>query len=372
MPYRPKDIYRGRRKFRVPLNIFLFVLSFAVFGSIALFYGLRLFVVYVNSGVSLQLPWEREAQTEEEAVIATPEPTFEPVQVQVVWEDPDFSDVDLGGWEDLAPIKARYFPLAEVTNPSSLGAAVSAVQTGDYTTAIFEMKARSGQLAWPSSYPTALSYATAGTTDVTDAIAELHAAGKTVAAQISCFADELLAERNWTVTFMLNGRAYADGDGIYWLDPYNRTVRAYITGLVEELAAMGFDEIILADLYHPVQEGLSYSSSGTLQTPPNPVVAVCQMGRRIVETLQDTGVAVSARINGTSLRLGMGAQTGQDIGIFWRLFARLYCPSDYGIVESDMELAVESMNRGDANIRFVPICPFVPEDVESYVLVTSW
>ena len=196
MPYRPKDIYRGRRKFRVPLNIFLFVLVLLVFGGVTMFYVLQRYMVYDANGATLQLPGQRtEAPVPEEDPALAVQPTFEPVNVQIVWEDPDFADVDMGTWDDLKPVQALFIPAGTVTNGAELTTAVTNVTASDYTMAVLEMKSRSGQLVWPSTCETALDYGTSGTTDVSAAIQSLHAVGKIAAAQISCFCDSLLVLR---------------------------------------------------------------------------------------------------------------------------------------------------------------------------------
>ncbi len=369
MPYRPKDIYRGRRKFRVPLNILLFLLAFLTVGSVTLFYVLQRYMVYDANGATLQLPFGQEQSAEPEVPGApTPEPTFEPIQVQVVWEDPDFAEVDLGGWEELEPIQGWFVPLSTVISEEDLASAVATVRDGSYTTAIFEMKSRAGQLVWPSTNAVALQYTTSGATDVSWAIEELHGAGKTVAAQISCFCDTLLVQRDWSTALQRgNGGLYQDDGGYFWVDPYNHTVRAYITDLARELAELGFDEIILADLYHPVSDqGFTYSV--VMQTEADPVVAVCQMGRRVAEALAGTDTAVSARLDTTSLRQGMAAQTGQDVTVFWRLFARLYCPTSLDMIAADRDTATASMEQGDASVRFIPVVGYTPEGETSYVL----
>ena len=368
MPYRPKDIYRGHRKFRSPLSILLFVMAFLVVGAIGLFFFLQQYIVYDAAGVRLELPFGREEAPAEEQGQPAPTPTFEPLTVEVIWEDPDFEDVDMGGWEDLKPVQDRFVALSDVTNPQALAEAVASVTDGNfYSGAILQVKDPSGQLAWPSSCATAISYGTSGITDLSGTIATLHEAGKTVAAQISCFTDNLLCTRNPSVALQSGGYAYRDENGASWMDPYNRTVRAYVTDMARELAAMGFDEIILADFYHPISEaGFTYTV--TLRTPADPVVAVCQLGKRVAEALQDTGTAVSARLNATSLRAGQSAQTGQDLDIFWRLFARLYCPTSPDLLAGDLELATEVMNGGDANVRFVPIMGLMPEGHDSFVI----
>lgn len=369
MSYRPRDIYRGRRKFRVPLTIFLSVLVFILAAGIAMFYILQQYLVYDQSGVSLQLPFmEEQAAPEEEPEQAEATPAFEPIAVQVVYEDPDFSQVDLGGWEELSAARLRFISYEDATDSVKLAAAISGASGGDFTGVVLELKDRSGQLAWASACQTAMDYGTAGTMDYAETVAALHEQGLTAAAQICCCADELLATRNWTVTLQnADGSAYRDEEGVYWLDPYNRTVRTYLADLMAELSAMGFDEIILADLYHPVDEaGFQYST--TLQTEPNPVTAVCQTGRRLVESLDGTGTAVSALIDPSSLRNGEGDLTGQDLNIFWRLFARLYCPSSADSAASDLELAAETMTQGEASVRFVPVCTLIPDGFSSYCI----
>ena len=368
MPYRPKDIYRGRRKFRVPLNIFLFVLAALIFGGVAMFYILQQYMVYDADGATLQLPFgqEKEASVGDE-LLFTPEPTFEPLQVQVIWENPDFEDVDLGTWDDLSPMKGWFISANTLQNAGDLEEAITIVQAGGFDTAVLEMKSRSGQLVWQSASPTAVAYGTYGSTDVSAAIETLHGSGVRVAAQISCLADALMAQRNWTCALQTGGSVYRDGDGIYWLDPYNRTVRTYLIELASELATMGFDEIILADLYHPISDE-SFTYTVTLQAPADPIVAVCQAGRRVAEALEGSGVAVSARLNTASLREGLSARSGQDLDIFWRLFARLYCPTSADMLVSDAELAAADMNGGDENVRFVPVVGVAPEASESYLI----
>lgn len=393
MPYRPKDIYRGRRKYRVPLAIALFLLAFLLIGAVVLFYVLQQFLVYDQTGVSLVLPFMEGYGTEE--VAATPEPTFEPVEVTVVYEDPDFSQVDLGGWQELSPTRARFVAFSDAADEMRLNT-VLANLSDSYTGVVLELKGRSGQLAWASQSATAVGYGTAGTMDYTEIIESLHERGLTAAAQISCLADELMATRNWLIALQtLEGQPYQDDSGVWWLDPYNRTVRDYIEELMGELAEMGFDEIILADLYHPVLDSYwtddsqedteagedgsaaeTQASSGTgfrytvtIQTAPNPVNAICQMGRRLAENLGETGAAVSALVDYSSLVNGRGERTGQDIGIFWRLFARLYCRCESWDAAGVLEEASASLNAGSASVRFAPVCDYEsPEGFDSYVI----
>lgn len=370
MPYRPRDIYRGHRKFRVPTTIILSILCVLIVGGVVLFYGLQQYLVYDQNGVSLQLPFMGggTAAVAPESENTAPAEILEPVQVEVVYDDPDFSDVDLGGWESLAATQALFVSYDDAAQEQKLSDVLDSVSSDDYTGLVLELKSEAGQLAWPSASELAVSYGTAGTMDYTDTVAAIHEKNMTAAAQISCCADSAMATRNWPLALQsAPGVPYQDGDRNYWLDPYNRTVRNYLADLVRELAAMGFDEIILSNLYHPVSES-AFTYSVTIQTTPDPVAAVCAMGRRLAESLSGTETAVSALIDADSMRNASSAQTGQDLEIFWRLFARLYCPSNVYNSSSDIELATSSLTQGDASVRLALVCPYTPENVTSYVI----
>jgi len=347
------------------------VIAALLIGTVGMFYFLQQFLVYDQNGVTLQLPFmETEAPEIEEEAVEEAVPTFEPVEVTLVFEDPDFTGVDLGGWEDLEPARLRFVPFSSASDANLLNAAISGT-AGDFTGIVLELKGRNGYLAWSSRSAMAAGYGTAGSLDYTETVAAIHEKGLTAAAQISCCADMLLATRNWPIALQTaDGSSYQDGDGVYWLDPYNRQVRAYLIELMEELALMGFDEIILADLYHPVTDSaLTYSV--TIQTEPDPVVAVCQLARRLVESVEDRDVTVSALIDRSSAMNGSGAQTGQDLDIFWRLFARLYCPTDYWSVANDLQYVCDHMTEGDVGVRFVPVLDMVPEDCRSYEIKSA-
>ena len=381
MPYRAKDIYRGRRKFHVPLTIFLFILAGLIIGAVVLFYVLQQYIIYDQNGVTLALPF-MQAETQPDPELVEPSPTFEPIAVQVIYEEPDFNEIDLSGWDLLTDTKARFIPYNDVVSETKLASDISNASGGDFTGFVFELKGRSGRLAWASDSELASAYGTAGTMDYTELVASLHEQGYTCAAQISCCADELMATRNWPVTLQqTSGTPYRDSGGVYWLDPYNRTVRDYIADLMAELSAMGFDEIVLADLCHPIGAA-SYGEDGalistgfqysvTLQTEESPVNAVCQMARRLAEGMEDTGTTVSVLLDEASLRNGSAALTGQEIDIFWRVFARLYCPCESWNAMTDLETAAETLNGGDIAVRFVPVCEYIPEDFESYLLLPT-
>ncbi len=366
MPYSSRDIYRSRRKFRTPLLILLFLLTFLLVLAVVAFYGLQQFLVYDQSGVSLQFSRDTSSETVESAQPTTvPTPDVSGMQVNIVFTDPSFDDIALSVGEDLTPLRARQLGFAEVLDSAKLTAGIAAAVEARCNAVVLEMKTSAGQLAWRSSTELAVNYGTTGAADLTETLAALHEQGLYAVAKLSVCADDLMAVRNWPIALRgSDGQPYKDADGHYWLDPYNHELRSYIIQLMQELAGMGFDEILLTDLAHPVTDAeLQYSV--TLRTEANPSAAVSQLARKLAEAMQDSGVRLSVQIAESALDAESAAKTGQDLTVLWKLFDRIVCPCTSEQAEADRTAA---LTMGGSDERFVPFCTWsAPDGWDSYI-----
>jgi len=72
-------------------------------------------------------------------------------------------------------------------------------------------------------------------------------------ARISCFHDPKAANREVETMGLKNtgGYIFYDGNNSQWLDPAKPAAREYLCAIAAEAAALGFDEILLADLSYP-------------------------------------------------------------------------------------------------------------------------
>ncbi|MCL2097105.1 MAG: putative glycoside hydrolase [Oscillospiraceae bacterium] len=89
---------------------------------------------------------------------------------------------------------------------------------------------------------------------IRDIIDLLHANEIYVSGTIACFKDNFAS--SVFVNYALRSSAAAatrwhDSDGNYWLNAYSEGARDYISGIVEDSAKLGFDEIILSWFFFP-------------------------------------------------------------------------------------------------------------------------
>ncbi|MCL2159432.1 MAG: putative glycoside hydrolase, partial [Oscillospiraceae bacterium] len=86
-----------------------------------------------------------------------------------------------------------------------------------------------------------------------DIIAMLHENGLYVSGTIACFKDSLAASTfvNYALKSASDLMKWEDSGGSLWLSAYSEGARDYITGILEDAAKLGFDEIILSWFFFP-------------------------------------------------------------------------------------------------------------------------
>lgn len=356
------ETYRGRRKKLNVLGIALSVAAVLIVVLFVLFGSFQKYIVYGNNGISIELP-----------ILATPgaqeeegERVFEQVNAELEITEPDYSDIESQIDEDMEAIRAVFVPASAVTT-DGITPYVSKMRTSGGNALVLEVKPTSGQLVWASTQELAVSYGTAGTTDLGALANTLKEEDIYLIAQLSCCTDDLFAQRCSSAALSLPGNLpYSDTEG-YWLDPYNARVSEYLISLCRELEGYGFDELLLKNLAMP-QTDAALVYTVTLSSTPTPVSAVCGLAMDITTALADTDTLVSAILDTTSLRNGLSAKSGQDLEIFSKLFDRLY--SSAGTVWQgtvDRSSVDYWMYDGDIALRYVPILPYTTEDFTCWV-----
>lgn len=361
---RPKNVYRGKRKYRAVITVLLFIMAFVIVAGVWLFDYMQRFIVYDKDGLTLELPFmESESAVgdapEEENMISAP-----PVDVEIIVEEPDFSDVDLGAGEGLESLHARYI-LADSMSSENLSYYAFELASKEQNAMVLQLKTSGGYFSYLSNVPMASSYGVNGSEDIREAIAALKEQGVYLVAEISTLQDDAMAVRNSPLALKTSSGEVAEDSSGSWLDPYNSDVRSYITDIMAELADMGFDEVLLTGLAHPQIQDIVFSKSMT--EAPSIASSVSIFALRMSESARELGLKCSVLCQANKLRDGTSADIGQDLELFFKFFDRVYVHTEMDYLAVDVG-ALENVLGGSAGARIVPIVSGYTPSTDSWAV----
>ena len=130
--------------------------------------------------------------------------------------------------------------------------------------------------------------------DTAAALAAAAESGTYTVARVSCFLDPIAAKADVEGMGLKNtgGYIFYDGNDLNWLDPGKTAARQYLLGLAEELAALGFDEILLTDVSYPTVGKLDKIDYGGADRAASIRLFLEEMH----DVLEDTGTALSIQL----------------------------------------------------------------------------
>ena len=369
---RVQVFYKGRRKRRNYLFIPFVILLAIISVGMVTFYGLQKYAVINKDSVSIELP----ILADKNAVFDSQGheiKSFDPVNVSVVFEEPDYSGVQAVAGAEVEPMRAIFVPYTDL-NHDKLQEYVSRLNQGNAL--LLEMKPRSGQLMWESQAEMAVNYGISVATDTTaavrDFLAEMEEKDIYLAAQISCCIDNLLPTRTSAYTIKNEvGMNYQDEKGL-WLDAYNEAVRKYAAQMAQELFDMGFDEVVLADVAHPtLTEPVTLLYTNEISTQRDTSLAVCGFAVSVARQLQDReSGALSIYCDTRPALVKPDLTTGQDARLFMKLYDRVYLKTDKSAYSYNVDDIQSNVTIGSVYDRLMPVVEnYIPSDNSSWVLI---
>lgn len=369
---RVQVFYKGRRKRRNYLFIpFVILLAIISLGMVT-FYGLQKYAVINKDSVSIELP----ILADKNAVFDSQGheiKSFDPVNVSVVLEEPDYSGIEAVAGEKVKPMRAIFVPYTDL-NHDKLQEYVGRLNQGNAL--LLEMKPRSGQLMWESQAEMAVNYGISVPSETTaavrDFLAEMEEKDIYLAAQISCCIDNLLPTRTSAYTIKNEvGMNYQDEKGL-WLDAYNEAVRKYAAQMAQELFDMGFDEVVLADVAHPtLTEPVTLLYTNEISSQRDTSLAVCGFAVSVARQLQDReSGALSIYCDTRPGLVKPDLTTGQDARLFMKLYDRVYLKTDRSAYPYNVEDIQSNVTIGSVYDRLMPVVEnYIPSDNSSWVLI---
>ena len=369
---RVQVFYKGRRKRRNYLFIpFVILLAIISLGMVT-FYGLQKYAVINKDSVSIELP----ILADKNAVFDSQGheiKSFDPVNVSVVLEEPDYSGIEAVAGEKVKPMRAIFVPYTDL-NHDKLQEYVGRLNQGNAL--LLEMKPRSGHLMWESQAEMAVNYGISVPSETTaavrDFLAEMEEKDIYLAAQISCCIDNLLPTRTSAYTIKNEvGMNYQDEKGL-WLDAYNEAVRKYAAQMAQELFDMGFDEVVLADVAHPtLTEPVTLLYTNEISSQRDTSLAVCGFAVSVARQLQDReSGALSIYCDTRPGLVKPDLTTGQDARLFMKLYDRVYLKTDKSAYPYNVEDIQSNVTIGSVYDRLMPVVEnYIPSDNSSWVLI---
>lgn len=335
--------YRGRTpKWKVVLAI---VLVLVILGAVG-FMVLQEHIVYDGTGTPhLRLPQQETEDT------GTPPEEEEPVEVVIQ--------------EQEGPREIHAFSLpAQALTQQTVEAALAQPQAECNAVAV-TLKDSAGLVYFDAAG--AVSGTVRTEADTTAALEALTGQEDLyTVARISCFHDPKAANAEVESMGLKNtgGYIFYDGNNSQWLDPAKPEARQYLTGIIREAAALGFDEILLTDVSYPTEGKLDKIAYGEVDRQ-------AQLGAFLAEVrlaLEGYDVTLSVELPETAVLNGAEETSGASLAQFAPHVDRLYA-----VTTSDRTTALSALAAAaEGTPDFVAeLSAYDPEVKGSWLLTAS-
>ena len=378
------EFYKGERKKKnyaiIPVVIILFLVTMVV----VLFYSTQKYATISENGVKVELPifgGDTVISSTSGKAVDTGDPDYVPetTNAQIQFDSADYTLIEATAGADVRPVRGIFVSYGDI-NYDKVEEYANRLSTGN--SLMLEVKTPNGYMQWYSESEVAYSYAlnmnsqesTANLQKIVDMCKDRNIY---LVAKISVCRDDVLATHasNVILRDQYGGGLY-DENGNY-LDPYNQTVRDYTVQLVRELWDMGFDEVALDNVLHPVIENESdenaiiVSYTRQMSTTPTAVGAVCGFAVNVAQQLEERGKNkfLSIYVNDPVALVRANTKSGQDGRFFLKIFDRVYYDTDMYAYTFNVEDIKPGITVGNYKDRFVPVVLNYLPDNTSWILV---
>ena len=292
--------YRGRRTITDILRFIAIALAVVVVLVLAGVFYLQKYLVYSDDGVRLELPpfLELFRHGEEPEGSAGSVTLPDPEDISLI-EQPGGSQSEPEPQSDGAAVTLT---VEEVLN----GSASARLEELQAEALVLEMKDQMGRLGWSSAERIAGQSGVNGPAEAGEGLSRWNGGEVYTIARVHCFRDDTVPYyRNpLALRWAGNDWNWRDELGLRWTSPAQEEVRAYNAALCGELAAMGFDEIVLEEFYFPIGGKLDTIRRGESYNPSQFTAQVEDFLTRVRAAVEPYGTKISLRVGRSTLEGG--------------------------------------------------------------------
>lgn len=255
----PNDFggYRGRTTASEVLRVIIIILSVLVVAAIAFLIYAQRYLVYSDDGVRLELPPFLSFLQTEEPGPAGPDPGDATIVERLPEPEPEPEPEP----PPEPPLAALQLSLEALRD----GTAGPLLEQAGANALVVEMKSPQGTLNWFSGEDLAeladINFADRGINQV---LRDWNAGEVYTVARVSCLRDNTVPYHRRALAVRATYGNWQDDRRTRWLNPADPAVQSYIAALCGELAALGFDEILLESCTFPTRGNLR-STTGLQQ-----------------------------------------------------------------------------------------------------------
>ena len=272
--------YQNKRRAKIALIVISIVAAVLFLLCLCRFIYLQRYLVYTDSEVSLNYDQDLKESP------AQALPVWSDETLEIITEEPVIQTSAASGLP-LQTLSGSYITTQMLLDMDAVGAALP---QGDALpdTLMLDLKSIYGNFYYSSGTTGAMT-SSADIPAIDSMISRLSAEpGVYLIARVASLSDTNFALANQSCGLPLrSGALWMSADGCYWLDPMADPVQDYLVSIAEELAYMGFDEIVFDDFRIPDSQNIIYRSELSREE------AAAEAAAKLRERLADLPVRVS-------------------------------------------------------------------------------
>ncbi len=272
---------------------------------------------------------------------------------------PDTGEVEVPELEIQEPerTKLRLRLLADTPLTMEAWTAAQALETGldgaavtlrDYGTVYFD----SETAAYAAMSPAA---------DTMEALRALTAATNHAVGLFDCFPDPRASQKHLDDMGLKNtgGYVFYDGQNRNYLDPAKPAAVDYLSRLLTETAALGFDEVVLRGFTFPTEGKLTKIAYTETMTRTEALTAALKAFRAALDQAGYESVGLSVELTAEQILAGEDQVAGLSLAQLSETAGAIYA-----VTTPEQIPALEAAVQAAGTARFVPMLETLPEDAD--------